>query len=322
MTHKTKIGLLVGLAFIIVIGILLSDHLTSSTEPPQASLAIAGNGVRQAIGTPGGAGVAAPVTVVTPSVSPQDTVATQAELTKAPPAVQIVRIGGPTYVPPAPVKIEAKAPAGDETAQAPPIDNTAIKAPATESPDDNTAAQTALAKVAAEHGETLVALNSKSKSAGKTYTAQPGDSVSKIASKLLGSSSKANIDAFLKANPSMGGDPTKLLAGKAYTIPATGAVDETPAAPPAAIATGSDADDVVRTASESKSTKSAADTIYTYTVKPGDNLTKIARDQLGDMHAVASIQELNGDKLKGTKHDVVMVGMKLKLPGKPVAKAD
>ena len=46
MTRETKIGLLVGLAFIIVIGILLSDHLTSSTEPPQAALANAGNNVR------------------------------------------------------------------------------------------------------------------------------------------------------------------------------------------------------------------------------------------------------------------------------------
>ena len=34
MTRETKIGLLVGLAFIIVIGILLSDHMTSTTQPP------------------------------------------------------------------------------------------------------------------------------------------------------------------------------------------------------------------------------------------------------------------------------------------------
>ena len=33
MTRETKIGLLVGLAFIIVIGILLSDHIGSTTEP-------------------------------------------------------------------------------------------------------------------------------------------------------------------------------------------------------------------------------------------------------------------------------------------------
>ena len=49
MTRETKIGLLVGLAFIIVIGILLSDHLTSSTEPPQAPLATAGNTVRSTV---------------------------------------------------------------------------------------------------------------------------------------------------------------------------------------------------------------------------------------------------------------------------------
>ena len=36
MTRETKIGLLVGLAFIIVIGILLSDHLTTRGELPAA----------------------------------------------------------------------------------------------------------------------------------------------------------------------------------------------------------------------------------------------------------------------------------------------
>ena len=48
MTRETKIGLLVGLAFIIVIGILLSDHLTRSTEPPQATLA--GRGQQRSLG--------------------------------------------------------------------------------------------------------------------------------------------------------------------------------------------------------------------------------------------------------------------------------
>src|SRR2546421_6340097 len=38
MTRETKIGLLVGLAFIIVIGILLSDHFTTATQPHQAAL--------------------------------------------------------------------------------------------------------------------------------------------------------------------------------------------------------------------------------------------------------------------------------------------
>ena len=53
MTRETKIGLLVGLAFIILIGILLSDHLSVTAEPPQAALAQAGENVREGIITPG-----------------------------------------------------------------------------------------------------------------------------------------------------------------------------------------------------------------------------------------------------------------------------
>src|SRR4051812_15462959 len=45
MTRETKIGLLVGLAFIIVIGILLSDHFTSATQPHQAALTTTIDGV-------------------------------------------------------------------------------------------------------------------------------------------------------------------------------------------------------------------------------------------------------------------------------------
>ena len=39
MTRETKIGLLVGLAFIIVVGILLADQLGRSIEPPPANVA-------------------------------------------------------------------------------------------------------------------------------------------------------------------------------------------------------------------------------------------------------------------------------------------
>ena len=261
MTRETKIGLLVGLAFIIVIGILLSDHLTSTTEPPQATLINAGNGVRQAISSPGGVGTAAPVTIVAPPVTPQ-TVATENELRPPTPAVQIVHIGGPAAAQQQPVVIQSKP--ADPT----PVAGTTDKiVPST----DNTVADSALSKVASENGETLVDANAKPKSAVKTYTAQPGDSVSKIASKYLGSSSKANVDRFLDANPTLQGDPSKLLAGKAYTIPAVSKADDTATAsdatPPAAAATSSDSDDVIK-ATDTKSAKPASDTVYVYTVKP------------------------------------------------------
>src|SRR5262249_19580918 len=92
MTRETKIGLLVGLAFIIVIGILLSDHLTSSTEPPQAALANAGSNVRQAVASPGQ--IAPQLAPVTPTnASPSNPVPTKDELTPGPNPTTIVKVG-------------------------------------------------------------------------------------------------------------------------------------------------------------------------------------------------------------------------------------
>src|SRR5687768_1701326 len=110
MTRETKIGLLVGLAFIIVIGILLSDHLTSSTEPPPATLANAGSNVMQALNTPGGAQVPAVTSAAPPQqVTPNQTVPTNADLTPQPTPVQIVQIGpgsNPQATPPISVQAQ------------------------------------------------------------------------------------------------------------------------------------------------------------------------------------------------------------------------
>ena len=99
MTRETKIGLLVGLAFIIVIGILLSDHLTSSTEPPPATLVATGANVRQTTAVPGANNSAAtPITteVHPPQVQPHATIPTRRDLQPPTNATSIVQIGGPT----------------------------------------------------------------------------------------------------------------------------------------------------------------------------------------------------------------------------------
>src|SRR5690349_20082210 len=99
MTRETKIGLLVGLAFIIVIGILLSDHLTSSTDPMPATLLQAGPNVLNAVKTPGQA--EPPITqVIAPApVQPQQPVLTREELTQRQAPPPIVHIG-PRQAPP------------------------------------------------------------------------------------------------------------------------------------------------------------------------------------------------------------------------------
>src|SRR5439155_11619849 len=93
MTRETKIGLLVGLAFIIVIGILLSDHLTQTNEPQQAQLVQVAGNVRTGVAVPGGprapAASASAATPATQAARPQQTVLTKEELTPAKPPVEL-----------------------------------------------------------------------------------------------------------------------------------------------------------------------------------------------------------------------------------------
>src|SRR5688500_11746013 len=106
MTRETKIGLLVGLAFIIVIGILLSDHMTSTTQPPQAMLVNEASNMRESVTAPAPAQAAPAQVVNVPPITPANPVLTQGELqappapqqppANLPPAVTRVQVGGPT----------------------------------------------------------------------------------------------------------------------------------------------------------------------------------------------------------------------------------
>jgi hypothetical protein len=344
MTRDTKIGLLVGLAFVIVIGILISDQITRSTEPPQAALGGAANGVRQAVGSPGTGTETAPVTVVTPPVTPQQTVATQSELTNPTPAVQFVKIGGPVAAgaqteQQAPVQTPedgAKAQANDgstASGTAPKNDTPRNDSPQNDTPvvtqvnNPTVPTDTELSKVAEAHGEQLVQVgDTTGTGAAQTYVAQPGDSLSKIAAHFFGSGIKANRDLIVKANPSLQGNENMIIAGKTYQIPsaakAQAKAKDVTAATDGATTPVDDSTAKTASATDEKPAKADSDSGYSYTVQPGDNLTKIARDQVGDIHAIAAIQELNPDKLKGPNHDIVIAGCKLRLPGKPMARAE
>jgi LysM repeat protein len=343
MTRETKIGLLVGLAFIIVIGILLSDHLTNSTEAPPATLAHTGGNVRQTISTPGG--TQAPPAVVMPpqSVQPSNPVPTPRELTAPTPASAIVQVGGPS------VQTQAmQQPQG--LPQTPPqnIVQTATPSPANETPvefvrtnqplpayvDPNAGREpiattvtpslpepqtplTPLERIAQAHGEQVVAINgatpqnrsapAASGSATSDYVVQPGDSLSKIAAKVFGSNTKANRDAIVKLNPSLQQDPDKVIVGRTYKIPVGGAIVQRSAPVQPAPASAMLTRDAGTSATE-----------YWYTVKEGDSLWKIASEQLGKGGSgVAAIKELNKETLNGG--ETVQPNMRLRLPGKPVA---
>jgi nucleoid-associated protein YgaU len=146
----------------------------------------------------------------------------------------------------------------------------------------------------------------------KQYTVEPGDSLSKIALRQMGANTKANREAIVKANPSLQADPDKVVIGQTYNIPAApgvsaqaqGRAPTPPTAPQPA---------PERTVTPIK----AAGAEYWYQVQPGDNLWKIAKEQLGDASTVAAIKELNKANVKNW--DVLPAGTKLRMPARPLA---
>ncbi len=377
MTRETKIGLLVGLAFIIIVGILLSEPLSHSAEVQPAPLPGVGSNVRSAVATPGATGgtgnppISMQAQVTPPPMTPQQTVPTQQEVTRQRGGIGVVI--GPGAVPSTP---QPQAPANDprrevvaQTRGAGNSSNTprTLVGPRTGEvtigtgadvngagraevssggpgiivPPVNTdnAALDPLTRAAQAVGEELEPVGVaprvarpavQGKPAGVTsvkaaqqYQVEAGDSLGKIAAKFYGSSSKPYRDAIANANPSLKADPNRVLAGVTYVIPAIDSAaasapqqpaptavapplptSPTPPTPLPAVARGSPAN------------PAAASVEHWYTVKERDTLWGIAKEQVGDSNAVAALKELNKDALKGG--ETVRVGMKLRLPAKPV----
>ena len=280
MTRETKIGLLVGLAFIIVIGILLSDHFASTMQPPQASLFTATDNVLKSTVTPGakqGAGSDLKVDTVKPNKQ--------------------VGIG------PGPNDGKAKVEVG-------PGDNVKKIIEIQGNPATDTAAKDA------DPGHTQAKGNEgngdgdhEAVPAGmRQYTAEKGDNLSKIAAKLMGKNTKATRDAIIKANPSLQKNPDGITAGKTYLVPSKDGDSTTP----------NSGNSDTRTVLGPTTRPIGNDTVYT--TKQGDNLWRIAIEQVGSSTAVAQIRELNKDVIK--KGDSIQPGMKLRLPPKQMASAN
>jgi nucleoid-associated protein YgaU len=260
MTRETKIGLLVGLAFIIVVGILLSDHFRGTIESAPAMLDRAGAAVRQTVIAPGSNQSSPPITMAPEQVNPRGAVQTPRDLEPTPPPVTLAQNPAP----------QPTLPARDP-----------------------------LAVAARQQGEELVSVPSAGAVAERSYRASPGDTVSRMAAKLLGANTYRNRQAIIQANASLQDDPDKVIVGQSYIIP--GSSNATAELPSVAAVTAASGD-------------------WTYTVKSGDTLWGIATGQLNNAGAVESIKELNSDLLHGGS--TLRPGMKLRLPSAPVAVAD
>jgi LysM repeat protein len=312
MTRETKIGLLVGLAFIIVIGILLSDHFRGATEPPTAPLDTVGRNVRTATATPG-ANSNPPVVVVKPEVSPEHTLQQPREI-DPPPSPVVPAIQTTAGASPSPSGANSVASSGSPSDSS---QNNSAAPVTTSLPVTAHPAAGAIADVARANGEEIVGLTGGSinspaapvvPTGTRTYTAQPGDSLSKIAGKFLGSSGKSAQAAIVKLNPSLEENPNIIIVGHKYTIPAA-SNGSTAAATPKPMSSSPAS---VAAAPTARPADRAADNWYT--VQVSDTLWRIATDQCGTPSAVTAIKELN--HLTGNE---IRPGQKLRLPGKQVA---
>ncbi|HMB95311.1 MAG TPA: LysM peptidoglycan-binding domain-containing protein, partial [Tepidisphaeraceae bacterium] len=267
--------------------------------------------VRQTINTPGG--TQPPITaVVTPQqVQPQQPVPTPRELQPQTPATAIIQVGGAQQ----PVATQQNNPPITVVNDPPPTIRNAPPQPQQQQVAGADAPDNALARVAQQNGEQLVSVGANgtqtSANGAREYTAQSGDSVSRMASKFFGANTKANREAIIRANPSLQQDANKVIVGKAYRIPS--------ASNTSVAATQQPQQSSQPQSSNSNTAQPASNTEYWYTVQEGDSLWRIANDQLGDTTAIASIKELNKDILRGS--DTVIPNMKLRLPSKPVAQA-
>ena len=378
MTRETKIGLLVGLAFIIVIGILLSDHMTSTTDPPQARLDVAADNVRKGIVTPapaepvGTVGGGAASVVGQPLAAPTQPVLTRGDLRAAPepevitPAaqqqrqqaaqgpvvVQHVEVGGPTGAHPPIVFDGEPGPQPGGAAAQVYVERPArevAQPPVTVVPDgpvagarppqaaDPGAARTGPSggawDWARQMGEEVVSADARgdrtdappapAASGPFQYKAEAGDTLSKLAGRFLGGNTKANRELILRANPSLKGNPDRIIVGRTYVIPAGAnapapqqqqqtpvVLDDRPTAPPP---------EPRRVTQVSSGEPALGPGQVWYTVKENDNLWKIAAEQLGSGNAWLQVRDLNKDVLKGG--DTVVPKMRLRLPARPVASA-
>ncbi|MGC4031989.1 MAG: LysM domain-containing protein [Tepidisphaeraceae bacterium] len=351
MTRETKIGLLVGLAFLLVVGILLSEHITSATERPAAPLAEAGHGVNRGVAAPG-------VDAVAKAPEPQQPVPSPGDLTPKPPVSQVAVVvppqpqqaaqmptvivtgqqTAPVVVPPQPVP--AVVPQPQQLAQntAPqPLSPEPMTVRAPTDPFENDP----IAKVARAMGQVIVPVSDKpvqgnttktttpatptvvatNATPAKEYKAQAGDTLSRLASRVPGGNTKTNRDAIVALNPTLQKNPNRVLSGHTYLLPTQAVAVATPVKPEAtptnAKSPSKDAPKTVvaaKDAPKEPAKEAVADATRVYVVKAGDTLSKIAMAELGTKNELPTLRKMNADILKGS--DVIKVDMKLKLPAK------
>ena len=350
MTREAKIGLLVALAFILVVGILLSDHVTSATREPAAPLTQIEQSIRGSTTTPG----TAPQLQNPPRLPGEaQEPATSAYVYRQQPQGDVIAsLGTPQNQ-----QNPQDAQPGPNASQSPMVDagasdpwnmqpgGGAIQQQAQTDPLANHTGANApqpLQNLVNQHGDQLQVVGPQGGNGGapagqtqmagvKEYTIQSGDSLSKIVARHLGRYTPANEALILGLNPKLKANKDRIIVGEKVLVPASASAAESLRATTATTASNSSPPPQSRTsrgptASPQQPQRAAGATASragptgsgsasgarTYVVKDGDTLWSIAAKQLGSGARHEEILRLNSQKLSGP--DELQVGMRLKLP--------
>ena len=308
MTRETRIGLLVGLAFIIMFGLVLSD-LTSSSSPQygQTSAQTAsGDWVARDE-------LAPPTNVSSAALPPAAPAITETHAAITPPVAPTVQPVVSSAV------LREESPSQFVTTPEPPVARSLAAAPA---PDNS--------------------IPTSIEPASKTYTVQAGDTLIKIARKMYGPGHEGDYKQIIEANKATLKDKASLKVNQNLVIPMTksaGQVDLAAAGGAGRKAAGgldyrettldelsgtirgdgksrvvTVADQVKSTTQPAKADKAKSAAKKAYQVKSGDTLSKIARRLLNDDSpaAIQKIVDANKGKIKDGK--TLQAGMQLEIP--------
>lgn len=143
---------------------------------------------------------------------------------------------------------------------------------------------------------------------GQTRTVVLGDTLSKIASE-----SGVSLNALLIANPKFRANPNLIQVGENIVIPAAVTIEGTPAPEPVTpvVPTPAPAEPA---APVEPVTPEPTPTVNFYTVKPGDTLSQIALNQLGDASRAFDFKSEAGETFDDETAKNIQIGQKLIIP--------
>ena len=291
MTRDAKIGLLLGLVFIFIIAFIINglpslgrddgNELTRNMARPQRTKPGIGSEAKQV--------TQKTITPVRPATGPAAPGSTTAAPQAAEASTDQIRFQG--QLPGSPTTVSQST---DASAAAPVSNPQAVLIPAE------------------QKQESTATIAKPIPARPRIYTVQDGDSLASIAQQFYGEelgNKKASVEMIFKANRKILKSPDQIYVGQKLVIPPLpqAGADK----PQNVLPTESfkPVQSIGETQQQPQAIKITDKTRY-YTVKEGDNLWKIASEQLGDGNRYPEIAKLN----KLADEDFLVVGARLKLP--------